>query len=147
MAAFLQDDRGGKPVISPVAPDEGMGHMEIADILRMFDGNDLAKLTAVDDLLQLAPKVCVPQNMTDGDLFAQGIGFFLDGQTFPGVRGDGLLQQDIVAAAKRLHYMAVMIPVHGCDDGGIGDLSQSEKLIRIGKTPLFGDIPLLSGFC
>ena len=65
--------------------------------------------------------------MTDSDFPAQSVCLCFNFHAFPGIRGDGLFQQNVITAVQCLHHMAVMIPVHGGDDGGIGELTQLQQ--------------------
>ena len=53
MAAFLHDDGTAELIISPVTPDEGVGHMEVADVFGMLYRDDATQFTGIDDLLQV----------------------------------------------------------------------------------------------
>lgn len=145
MAAFLQDDGAGQGVIAPVPPDEGVGHMEVSDVFRMLDGDDLAQLPGVNDLLELGKEGVVAQHMADSDLPAPGLGLPGDLQALPGIRGDGLLQQNVVPQCQRLHHVAVVVLVHGGDDGRIGDVPLGEQILCPGEGHALGDMEDLGG--
>ena len=117
--------------------------MEITDVLRVLDGHDLAQLAGIQDFSELAEEIGVAQHMADGDLLAQGIGLLLNLDAFLGIGGDGLLQQDVIAAVQSLHDVTVVIPVHGGDDGCIRDLTQGKEVIGIGEAAVSGNIPFL----
>ena len=72
--------------------------MKIADIFGMLDSDDLAQFAGIDDVLQRAEEIGVAQHVADGDLPPQRVGLFLDFNAFFGAGGDGLFQQDIIAA-------------------------------------------------
>ena len=143
MAAFLQDNGAGQLIVAPVAPDKGVGHVEIANVFGVLDGHHLAQLPGVQNLLDLHEEVGVPQHMADGDLPAQGICLFLNGDALPGIGRDGLLQENVVAAVQGLHHVAEVIPVHSGDDGGIGDLPQGEQGTGVRKPHIFRNTQLI----
>ena len=111
-----------------------MGHVVVADVLRMLDCHDFTQFTGVQNLFDGAPEGGIAEHMTDGDLPTQTVGLLLDGEAFGRRRGDGLLQQNVIALIKGSHHMTEVITVHTGDDGGIGHFLPGKQVCSVSKT-------------
>lgn len=134
VAGFLQDDGTAGVRAVPLAPHEGVSHVEVAHVLRVFDGLNSAQLAGVDDVLDAGEELRVAQHVAHHDQKASGIGGFLNSEAFFGIRGDGFLQEQMVARLQKGHGAAKVIPVHGGHHRRIGDASLRQKIFQTGKS-------------
>ena len=145
MAGLLHDDGAGQGAVAPVAADEGMGHVEVAHILRVLDGDDLAQLAGFQDLLDGGEEIGIAQDVADHDLPSIFVGGLLDLQALHGVRGDGLLQQDVVAQFQGPDGLLEVVLIHGGQDQSVGHLTGGEEGFRVGKYHFRGDVEFFGG--
>ena len=106
----------------------------------MLDGNNLAQVAGIDDLLDGAEEVGIAQYMSDCHGKAQRIGFFFDFDAFLRIRGDGFLKKNMISAIQRLHHMPIVVTVHGGNDGCVCNLTQIQQIFSVGKAPVCRDI-------
>ena len=127
VTTFLHDNRTAQLIVSPVAPDKRMGHVEISDILGVLHRNNTAKIAGIQNFFQFSEETCITQNMADCDAAAQCVCFFFDFDAFPGIGGDGLFEQNILSAIQCRHHMGIVIPIHGGNDRSICNFSKSKE--------------------
>ena len=134
VAGFLQDDGTAGVGAVPLASHEGMGHVEVAHVFRIFDGLNSAQLAGVDDVLDSGEELRVAQHVAHHDQKASGIGGFLNSETFFGIRGDGFLQEQMVSGFQKGHGAAKVILVHGGHHRRISDAALRQKIFQAGKS-------------
>lgn len=118
--------------------------MEIADVLVVLYGHDLAELLAIDDFLDFRKEVRISEDMAYNHFPACFIGFSLYSQAFFRTWRNGLFQQNIIPKIKRSHRLPVMIAVHGRNNDGIANFAEPIKFIYGFKLFLQRNLKLVS---
>ena len=137
MAALLHDNGACQVTVAPVAAHEAVRDMEIADVFRMVDADNLPQSAAVEDFLQFDKKRRVAQHMAYR--YAQPLFRSLSGdlQALQRVRRDRLFQKKVPASVQPGHCMCVMIPVHRGNNQRIGFRHRADQFQRVGKEHCF----------
>ena len=144
MAALGEDHGAGLVGAAPVAANEAVGVVPIADVFHGVDGLDLADVAAAEELLQGRVELCVAQDVADDDNAAGLFGFLPEGDALVKFRGDRLFQEDVVALIQGLEGLGHMLAVLGGDDHDVGEFGLVQELLIAGEAHVFGDAVALA---
>ena len=140
MTAFLQDHGACSIGIVPVAAHKTVSHMEPAHIFHCHDRNHVADGSGVQKLFHLPVDRCVAEHMTDHNLAVTFLCHLHDLPALVKIRGYRLLQQQMIAFAKRRDGVSHMLPVLGGDHHRVRQLLLLQHLFYTIKTPLLRDM-------
>ena len=138
MAALLHDHRAGEVAVAPVPAHEAVRHMEVPDVFRMVDRDDLPEHAAVEDLFQPDKERRIAQYMADCHAQALFICFLCYLQAFQWIGRNRLFQKQVPASFQPRHRMDIMVSVSGGNNHGICLRDRADHFKRIGKQHTFG---------
>jgi hypothetical protein len=112
-----------------MSTDKRVGLVPGLDAFEGVDGDEATELAGIEDTLHLGIEGCVAEDVADNDAASEATGGGGDGLGILEGRGDGLLEQEIVAELHRADGMVAVEGILGANDADIAELAGGEESV------------------
>ena len=149
VAAFGHEHGGAALGLGgPFSADEADGHVEVADVLGGFDGEEAAEGSREDEFSDFGVEGGVAEDVADHDGAVGLAGGLLEGVEVGGGGGDGFFEEDVESGGEEGEGGGDVEGVHGAVDDGGGEVAVfgCGELFEGGEAVFGGEVVLVGKF-